>query len=399
MGSSEENNNLSSHKRNNDLVELDSEHRDPKNLSPRSRQTTDLVGLFLEEMGRIPLLQRDEEISEAQKVQRHLKIKEQREQAAKQGNTTLAEFVKIINTHDALVAQLNHPPSMKRWASALNMEIPELQEALSQGKASWAQVTGCEVNELEKIQQEGIRAKEHLIKANLRLVVSVAKKYQDRGLELLDLIQEGALGLERAVNKYDPTKGYRFSTYSYWWIRQFIYKAVVTQSRNIRLPVNVTEKRNKIEKAQWKIIQEKGRSPRIEELALESALTAAQIRTVLDAPYSVSLEIKIAQEKNTKVEDLLEAETASPEEILIRESLQQDFPVFLSELTSLEREFILMRFGFVGEKPLSLEKIRRRLKLSYKKVQQIETQALEKLRHPKWRNFIRDYLESLSSEI
>ena len=393
-----EENNFSSNKLNDDLVELDFDHIDTENVSKRgSRTTTDLVRLYLQEIGRVPLLERDEEVSEAQKVQRHIKILEQRDRAAKKGNTTVAEFIKIINTHDALVAQLSHRPSMKRWAKTLDMEISELREALARGKASWAKVTGYEVNELEKIQKDGIRAKEHMIKANLRLVVSVAKKYQNRGLELLDLIQEGTLGLERAVEKFDPTKGYRFSTYAYWWIRQGITRAIATQSRTIRLPVHITEKLNKIKKAQRKISQEKGRTPCIEDLALELDMTASQIREVLlRVPRSVSLEIKVGKEKDTELGDLLETESASPEETLMRESLQRDLQFLLSELTSREREVIQMRFGFGGEKPFSLAEIGRCLELSRERVRQIEAKALQKLRQPRRRNLIRDYLESLS---
>ena len=381
-----------------ELVELDLESADPDTIARRgSRTTTDLVRLYLQEIGRVPLLERDEEVSEAQKVQRHIKILEERTKAAEAGDEVLQEFSKLVDVYDRLVTQLSHRPSMKRWSMAVGMEIPVLKEKLAVGKQAWAKVIDCDVKELDLIQKNGIRAKEHMIKANLRLVVSVAKKYQNRGLELLDLIQEGTLGLERAVEKFDPTKGYRFSTYAYWWIRQGITRAIATQSRTIRLPVHITEKLNKIKKAQRKISQEKGRTPKIEDIAKELDMTAAQIREVLlRVPRSVSLEIKVGKEKDTELGDLLETESASPEETLMRESLQKDLHYLLSELTSREREVIQMRFGFGGEKPFSLAEIGRCLELSRERVRQIEAKALQKLRQPRRRNLIRDYLESLS---
>ena len=381
-----------------DLVELDLDSLESETSTRKgSRTTTDLVRLYLQEIGRVPLLERDEEVSEAQKVQRHIHIIEQRAEAAKQGDQVLAEFLELINIHDRLVTQLSHRPSLRRWSKTAGLEITELKEILARGKKRWAELIGCNIKELEKIQRDGIRAKEHMIKANLRLVVSVAKKYQNRGLELLDLIQEGTLGLERAVEKFDPTKGYRFSTYAYWWIRQGITRAIATQSRTIRLPVHITEKLNKIKKAQRKISQEKGRTPRIEDLAQELDMTAAQIREVLlRVPRSVSLEIKVGKEKDTELGDLLETESASPEETLMRESLQKDLQFLLGELTTREREVIQMRFGFGGEKPFSLAEIGRCLELSRERVRQIEAKALQKLRQPRRRNMIRDYLESLS---
>lgn len=387
-----------SNKLNEDLVELDLDNIDTENSAPRaSRTTTDLVRLYLQEIGRVPLLERDEEVSEAQKVQRHILIVKQRVEAAEKGDEIMAQFVEVINVHDRLVTQLSHRPSFKRWSKTVGKEISELKEILAEGRQRWSEISGYSIKELEKIQRDGIRAKEHMIKANLRLVVSVAKKYQNRGLELLDLIQEGTLGLERAVEKFDPTKGYRFSTYAYWWIRQGITRAIATQSRTIRLPVHITEKLNKIKKAQRKISQEKGRTPRIEDLAHELNMSASQIREVLlRVPRSVSLEIKVGKEKDTELGDLLETESASPEETLVRESLQKDLHYLLSELTTREREVIQMRFGFGGEKPFSLAEIGRCLELSRERVRQIEAKALQKLRQPRRRNLVRDYLESLS---
>ncbi|MEC4895108.1 MAG: RNA polymerase sigma factor SigC [Oscillatoria sp. PMC 1051.18] len=381
-----------------DLVELDLEATDAASSAKRaSRSTTDLVRLYLQEIGRVPLLKRDEEVSEAQKIQRHMSLLELRANLAEDGDKLMEHFVQLIEAHDRLVSQLGHRPSWQKWATTVGIEVSELKEALAAGKQRWAEVAGLTVSELEKVQKAGVRAKEHMIKANLRLVVSVAKKYQNRGLELLDLIQEGTLGIERAVEKFDPTKGYRFSTYAYWWIRQGITRAIATQSRTIRLPVHITEKLNKIKKAQRKISQEKGRTATIEDIGKELEMTAGQVREVLmRVPRSVSLEIKVGKEKDTELGDLLETDDISPEEALMREALQRDLQHLLADLTTREREVIQMRFGLGDGHPYSLAEIGRALELSRERVRQIEAKALQKLRQPKRRNRVRDYLESLS---
>ena len=380
------------------LVELEFEELDPVSAARRSnRNTTDLVRLYLQEIGRVPLLRKDEEVSKAQQVQRYMHLIELRSQAAEQGDLVLQKFVDLIEVHAQLVAQLSHRPSLERWAAAVRLKVSELKQTLTAGKRRWAEVANINVKELEQIQRIGILAKEHMIKANLRLVVSVAKKYQNRGLELLDLIQEGTLGLERAVDKFDPTKGYRFSTYAYWWIRQGITRAIATQSRTIRLPVHITEKLNKIKKAQREISQKHGRLPSIVDIAKELDMSPPQVREVLlRVPRSVSLELKVGKEKDTELGELLETEDASPEEVLMRESLHHDLQRLLADLTSRERDVIQMRFGLVDGKPHSLADIGRALDLSRERVRQIEAKALQKLRQPKRRNQVRDYFESLS---
>lgn len=381
-----------------DLIDLDAEIAGQSELRPPVRRTTDLVRLYLQEIGRYRLLGRDEEVSEAQKVQRYMKLLDQRNDAASKGVAPIQKFVALIDARDRLVSTLTHRPSLERWAAEANVAVTDLKPILAEGKQHWAKLVSLSVAELDQIQNHGLAAKSRMINANLRLVVSVAKKYQNRGLELLDLIQEGTLGLERAVEKFDPTKGYRFSTYAYWWIRQGITRAIATQSRTIRLPVHITEKLNKIKKAQRKIAQEKGRTATIEDIAIELDMTAPQVREVLlKVPRSVSLETKVGKERDTELGDLLETEEVTPEETLMRESLRRDLLQLLADLTDRERDVIQMRFGLGDDgQPYSLAEIGRALDLSRERVRQIEAKALQKLRQPKRRNRVRDYLESLS---
>lgn len=376
-----------------EIAAVDSE-KSPANTNRRS---TDLVRLYLQEIGRVRLLGRDEEVSEAQKVQRYLRMRIVLANGSKQGDPVLDTYLRLIEVQERLVSELGHRPSLERWANTAGVKLADLKPTLSEGKRRWAEIAKLTVEELDEIQSQGIQAKEHMIKANLRLVVSVAKKYQNRGLELLDLVQEGTLGLERAVDKFDPTKGYRFSTYAYWWIRQGITRAIATSSRTIRLPVHITEKLNKIKKAQRKIAQEKGRTPSLEDLAIELDMTPTQVREVLlRVPRSVSLETKVGKDKDTELGELLETDSITPEEMLMRESLHKDLQHLLADLTTREREVILMRFGLSDGHPYSLAEIGRALDLSRERVRQIESKALQKLRQPKRRNLVRDYLESLS---
>lgn len=421
-----------------ELIELElDESKAAQAAKGVNRSTTDLVRLYLSEIGRVPLLKRDEEVSEAQKIQRYMSLLALRSEAASDEakipfwwvnllqeflhspqnpiaaaffdilarseinnpavQPIMAQYVEAIAIHDRLAAKLGHRPSWERWAAAADLEVSTLKAILTQGKEIWADLANLTVAELDQVQKAGVRAKEHMIKANLRLVVSVAKKYQKRGLELLDLIQEGTLGLERAVEKFDPTKGYRFSTYAYWWIRQGITRAIATQSRTIRLPVHITEKLNKIKKAQRQISQQKGRTATTEDIAKELKMTPDQVREVLiRVPRSVSLEIKVGKEKDTELGDLLETEGMSPEDALMREALVRELHQLLADLTTRERDVIQMRYGLNNGTSYSLAEIGRALELSRERVRQIEAKALQKLRQPKRRNRVRDYLESLS---
>lgn len=377
------------------LIDLDSAEAQTASFQAKlGRRSTDLVRLYLEEIGKVRLLGREEEVAEAQKVQRYMSLVDARDRSAKEEDGLMRRYAELMELRDRLTSRLGVRPAWERWASEAGLEVKQLKQVLAEGKRRWAEIGEITVKELEQIQREGIRAKEHMIEANLRLVVSVAKKYQNRGLELLDLVQEGTLGLERAVEKFDPTRGYRFSTYAYWWIRQGITRAIATQSRTIRLPVHITEKLNKIKKAQRQLSQKNGRTPKVEEIAETVEMTPAQVREVLlRVPRSVSLETKVGKEKETELGELLETDELSPEEQLTREALHRELQHLLADLSSRERDVIEMRFGFGDGHAYSLSEIGQALDLSRERVRQIEARALQKLRQPKRRNRVRDYLD------
>jgi RNA polymerase nonessential primary-like sigma factor len=365
--------------------------------SQKGRFTTDLVRVYLQEIGRIPLYSQSQEVSEAQKIQTYIKLVQLQEKEARKGDRILQDYQEFLSVRHQLTSKLGHSPSLKRWAKVLGVELSQLKEVLTAGKIRWAQLADITVQELENLELAGLQAKENMIKANLRLVVSVAKKYQHRGLELLDLIQEGTIGLERAVEKFDPTKGYRFSTYAYWWIRQGMTRAIATTSRTIRLPVHITEKLNRIKKTQRDLSQSKGRTATIEEIATSLNMTSEEIReTFQKVPLAISLDMKVGNEKDTELVDLLETSIDSPETLLIREALQKDLGYLLAELTKREREVIMLRFGLTDGKCHSLANIGRVLELSRERVRQVESKALQKLRQPKNCRRMRDYLDALS---
>jgi len=299
----------------------------------------DSVGLYLKEMSRVPLLTLEEEVSLAQRIER-----------AKQSKTSLARM---------------------------------------NGKGS-SKVR----RELENIVQDGILAREHLIKANTRLVVSVAKKYIGRGVAFLDLIQEGNLGLMKAVSKFEYQRGFRFSTYATWWIRQTITRSIADQSRTIRIPVHMTDRLRMMYKAAHRLEQSFGRPPTQEELCLEMGVGHDKLQWMLEvARIPVSLESPVGDEDDSElgmfVEDTI---TPSPAQITYENLLRERVEQVLSTLSPREARILRLRFGLENGHPYTLEEVGHKFGLTRERIRQIEGKALRRLRHPCRARLLREYL-------
>jgi len=300
---------------------------------------TDLVRSYLRDIGRVPLLSHEQEITLGRQVQELMAIEEQREE------------LRLRSGGD--------DPSDDELAAAAGITPQQLKKRLRSGQ----------------------RAKERMVAANLRLVVSVAKKYTKRNMELLDLIQEGTIGLVRGVEKFDPTRGYKFSTYAYWWIRQGITRAIAEKSRTIRLPIHITETLNKLKKGQRELSQELGRTPTVTELAEFVELPEEEVKDLLcRARQPVSLETKVGDGDDTELLDLLAADGTQPEELVDGECLRSDMRDLLDQLPELQGRVLKMRYGIGLEEPMSLSSIARELEMSRDRARSLERRAHEEMR-------------------
>ncbi len=321
-----------------------------KEKNAKATFTADMVRTYLHEIGRVPMLTHEQEIVYGKQVQQMMALQEKK---------------------DALSEKLHHEPTEGELAADANLSETDLRTILRQGQ----------------------RAKQKMIEANLRLVVSIAKKYQKRNLEFLDLIQEGTMGLERGVEKFDPMRGYKFSTYAYWWIRQAITRAIAQQARTIRLPIHITEKLNKIKRVQRELSQSLGRSATATEIAAALELSPADIREYLVlSRQPVSLDMRVGDNQDTQLQDLLEDDGPSPDTYMDQESLRTDLEKLMADLTPQQRQVLALRFGLADGNALSLAKVGEKLNLSRERVRQLERQALDHLRRRK--ATVREYLAS-----
>ena len=298
----------------------------------------DLVRSYLRDIGRVPLLTHEQEI-------------------------TLGRQVQELNSLEQLQSDLD-----------INSVEDSSLEAL-------AKAAGLTVAQVKKKLRSGQRAKERMVAANLRLVVSVAKKYTKRNMELLDLIQEGTIGLVRGVEKFDPARGYKFSTYAYWWIRQGITRAIAEKSRTIRLPIHITEMLNKLKKGQRQLSQELSRTPTVTELAEYVGLPEEGVKELMcSARQPMSLEMKIGEGDDTVLMDLLSGDAELPSEQIEMDCMKGDLRIMLDQLPERQSRVLRLRYGMDGEDPMSLTGIGRVLGISRDRVRNLERDGLRGLR-------------------
>ena len=299
-------------------------------------------------------------------------------------------YLKEIGKVDLLTAADEVDLAMKIEAG---LEATEQLEAADRGEVT---LTRAEMRRLTRVEQVGLEAKQALISANLRLVVSIAKRYVGRGMLFLDLIQEGNLGLIRAVEKFDYEKGFKFSTYATWWIRQAITRAIADQARTIRIPVHMVETINKLVRVQRQLLQDLGRDPTPEEIGAEMDMSADRVREIQKISQEpVSLETPIGEEEDSQLGDFIEdSQAVVPPDAASFSMLQEQLAQVLDSLADRERKVIELRFGLIDGHPRTLEEVGREFGVTRERIRQIESKTLAKLRHPSRSSKLKDYIEN-----
>ncbi len=316
----------------------------------KKHYTEDSIRLYLQEIGRIRLLRADEEIELARKI---------------------ADLLELERIRVRLTEKLSREPQDKEWASEVNMPLTAFRHRLHLGR----------------------RAKDKMVQSNLRLVVSIAKKYMNRGLSFQDLIQEGSLGLIRAAEKFDHEKGYKFSTYATWWIRQAITRAIADQSRTIRLPVHLYETISRIKKTTKLLSQEMGRKPTEEEIATRMEMTIEKLRFIAkSAQLPISLETPIGKEEDSRLGDFIESDGETPEDQVSKNLLREDLEGVLATLSPREKDVLRLRYGLDDGRMKTLEEIGQIFNVTRERIRQIEAKALRKLRHPNRNSVLKEYI-------
>jgi RNA polymerase primary sigma factor len=366
-----------------------------RELNKRKPYTEDSIRIYLQEIGRIRLLRAEEEIELARKIADLLRLERIREDLCHEikKEPTDAEWGKrvwkIEKIRDTLILKLEREPKESELNSEVKKQLPALNQGLDQ---EWGSKPG-HLWEFRRRLYHVRRAKDKMVQSNLRLVVSIAKKYMNRGLSFQDLIQEGSLGLIRAAEKFDHEKGYKFSTYATWWIRQAITRAIADQSRTIRLPVHLYETISRIKKTTKILSQEMHRKPTEEEIATRMEMTIEKLRFIAkSAQLPISLETPIGKEEDSRLGDFIEADGETPEDEVSKNLLREDLESVLDTLSPRERDVLRLRYGLDDGRMKTLEEIGQIFNVTRERIRQIEAKALRKLRHPNRNSILKEYI-------
>lgn len=351
--------------------------------------TEDSIRIYLQEIGRIRLLRAEEEIELARKIADLLKLERIREDFRLYTDAEWGKQVFLFERIEKIIAEKSEKEpklsDIKAYLAKTELMAPMVEEWLAKSKEY--------LSAFKRRLYHGRRAKEKMVQSNLRLVVSIAKKYMNRGLSFQDLIQEGSLGLIRAAEKFDHEKGYKFSTYATWWIRQAITRAIADQSRTIRLPVHLYETISRIKKTTKILSQEMRRKPTEEEIATKMEMTIEKLRFIAkSAQLPISLETPIGKEEDSRLGDFIEADGETPEDEVSKNLLREDLENVLDTLSPRERDVLRLRYGLDDGRMKTLEEIGQIFNVTRERIRQIEAKALRKLRHPNRNSILKEYI-------